>query len=134
MFTTWLKSTKRLRVGQAFEIRAGFDLNLLKLDFHTKDKTVDGMFSIRQSSWKLELCAGSGGWSKGGGPESPQLYDMTADVGETKNLGTQQREVVARLTKLLESYVANGRSMPGASQTNDAKIVLHKPAGKASKE
>ncbi len=96
--------------------------------------SIHGMFSIRQGPWKLELCAGSGGWSKGGGPDSPQLYDMTADAGETKNLASQQPEVVARLKKLLESYVANGRSTPGASQTNDAKIELHKPAGKASKE
>ena len=96
--------------------------------------SINGMFSIRQGTWKLALCAGSGGWSKGGGPESPQLYDMAADSGETKNLALQQPEVVARLTKLLESYVAKGRSTPGASQTNDAKIELHKPAGKASKE
>ena len=96
--------------------------------------SIHGMFSIRQGPWKLALCAGSGGWSKGGGPESPQLYDMAADVGETKNLASQKPEFVARLRKLLESYVANGRSTPGASQTNDAKIELHKPAGKASKE
>lgn len=96
--------------------------------------SIHGMFSIRQGPWKLALCAGSGGWSKGGGPESPQLYDMAADVGETKNLASQKPEFVARLTKLLESYVTNGRSTPGASQTNDAKIELHKPAGKASNE
>ncbi len=96
--------------------------------------SISGMFSIRQGQWKLAFCAGSGGWSKGGGPESPQLYDMTADVGETKNLALQLPEVVARLTKLLEGYIATGRSTPGEPQRNDAKIVLHKPAVKAPKK
>ena len=43
--------------------------------------------------------------------------------------------VVARLTALLEKYVADGRSTPGEPQENDAKIALRKdgkggPAGR----
>lgn len=38
---TWLKSTKRLRVSQGFEVRAGFDLNRLKFEFDSKGKTVN---------------------------------------------------------------------------------------------
>ena len=26
--------------------------------------SIEGMFAIRQDNWKLELCRGSGGWSK----------------------------------------------------------------------
>jgi arylsulfatase A len=37
---------------------------------------------------------------------------------------------VARLTKLLEKYVADGRSTPGAKQQNDVQVKIHKKAGK----
>lgn len=84
--------------------------------------SIEGKFAIRQGQWKLCLCAGSGGWSKGGGTESPQLYDMMADPGESKNQAVAMPEVVARLTELLERYVANGRSTPGAKQANDVVV------------
>ena len=73
-----------------------------------------------RANWKLELCAGSGGWSapKPGSKEAKrlppvQLYDMTKDVGERTNEYKAHPEIVARLTKLLEKYVADGRSTPG---------------------
>lgn len=92
--------------------------------------SIEGRFAIREGQWKLCLCAGSGGWSKGGGIDSPQLYDMAADPGETKNQAADQPEVVARLTKLLESYVADGRSTPGEKQKNDVAVVIHKKTKK----
>ena len=88
--------------------------------------SIHGVFAIRQSQWKLELCAGSGGWSAGGGGASPQLYDMSKDSGETNNVASSNPEVVARLTKLLEQYVAAGRSTPGAKQTNDVAVKIFK--------
>ncbi len=95
--------------------------------------SIQGKFSIRQGQWKLELCPGSGGWSSPKDPEatregipSIQLYDMTSDLAEKKNLQAEQPEVVARLTKLLEKYVADGRSTPGQSQTNDGTIDIRK--------
>lgn len=102
--------------------------------------SIQGKFSIRQGRWKLELCPGSGGWSSPKDPEalkqglpSIQLYDMASDLAERKNLQTEQPEVVARLTKLLEKYVADGRSTPGQPQPNDGKIDLWKRA-KAAKQ
>jgi len=92
--------------------------------------SIEGRFAIREGQWKLCLCAGSGGWSKGGGTDSPQLYDMAADPGETKNRAADQTEVVARLTKLLESYVADGRSTPGEKQKNDVAVVIDKKSKK----
>lgn len=89
--------------------------------------SIEGAFAIRQGKWKLCLCRGSGGWSKGGGDAPVQLYDVSADVGERENLAETQPEVVARLTALLEKYVADGRSTPGAPQKNDAPIVIRKP-------
>ena len=95
--------------------------------------SINGSFSIRQANWKVELCPGSGGWSdprpappnakakakKASASLPPiQLYDMNADIGERKNVETQHPDVVKRLIKLLEKYVAEGRSTPGAPQKN----------------
>jgi len=94
--------------------------------------SIQGMFAIREGNWKLELCRGSGGWSKGDDGEPIQLYDMTKDVGERANEHKAHPEIVARLTKLLEKYIAEGRSTPGAPQKNDAAVEIHKkPKGKA---
>lgn len=95
--------------------------------------SIKGMFSIRQGSWKLELCPGSGGWSKPGdadalkqGLPTIQLYDMSKDVTEQVNVQDQHADVVARLKKTLEKIVADGRSTPGAPQQNDAPIMIAK--------
>jgi arylsulfatase A-like enzyme len=95
--------------------------------------SIEGKFALRQGDWKLELCPGSGGWSKPGDPEARklnlpavQLYDMHADISERRNLQADHPEVVDRLTKLLEKYIAEGRSTPGPRQTNDVPIVLRK--------
>lgn len=93
----------------------------------------NGSFAIRQGKWKLELCPLSGSWTDPK-PDSPkmkalppvQLYDMALDVGERANVYKEHPEVVARLTKLLEKYVKDGRSTPGAAQRNDAPINLWK--------
>ena len=89
--------------------------------------SICGNFAIRQGQWKLDLCKGSGGWSIGGNVEEPaQLYDMSKDVGERKNEYNEHPEIVSRLTKLLEQYVANGRSTPGPAAKNDAPVDLWK--------
>ncbi len=95
--------------------------------------SINGSFAIRQGKWKLELCAGSGGWSDPtpGSKEAKalpdtQLYDMESDIAETKNLQAEHPELVANLTKLLEETIANGRSTPGTEQSNDAKIQIRK--------
>ena len=75
-------------------------------------------------------------WSppKPGSPESKQLpelqlYDLSNDIGETNNVQAAHPEVVARLKKLLEKHVANGRSTPGARQTNTTPVrVVATPA------
>ena len=95
--------------------------------------SIQGKFAIRQERWKLELCPGSGGWCKPNdaaarkaGLPPLQLYDMTADVGERVNRQAEHPEIVARLMRLLEKYVADGRSTPGARQSNDVPIDLRK--------
>jgi arylsulfatase A-like enzyme len=92
--------------------------------------SIQGKFAIREGRWKLCLCVGSGGWSKGGGSDAPQLYDIVSDPGETRNRATDHPEVVARLAKLLETYVADGRSTPGEKQKNDVNVVIDTKTGK----
>ena len=99
--------------------------------------SINGSFAIRQGKWKLELCADSGGWSdprpgqKRAADLPPvQLYDLASDIGERKNLANEHPEIVARLTKLLEKYVADGRSTPGAPQKNTVAPQLRKTAAR----
>lgn len=90
----------------------------------TVHHSIDGSFAIRKGRWKLEMCAGSGGWSfprpgkESEGLPEIQLYDMQADIGERTNVYAQHPEVVEELEALLTQYVENGRSTPGTPQPN----------------
>ncbi|MFO7870340.1 MAG: arylsulfatase [Kiritimatiellia bacterium] len=91
----------------------------------TVHHSISGMFSIRQGPWKLEMCPGSGGWSKPTDSEaremdlhSIQLYDVAADPGERTNVVDSHPEIVKKLTALLTDYVEKGRSTPGRPQEN----------------
>ncbi len=95
--------------------------------------SVSGQFAIRQGHWKLVFCPGSGGWGKPTdaaalkqGLPAVQLYDLSRDRGETRNVSADHTEVVARLTRLMEEQIAAGRSTPGAKQTNDTEVRLRK--------
>jgi len=97
--------------------------------------SIAGIFAIRSGSMKLCLTPGSGGWSapKPGAPTAKdlppeQLYDLAADRAETRNLAVEQPEKVKELTALLEKYVADGRSTPGAKQQNTVPVKIHKGA------
>jgi arylsulfatase A len=52
-----------------------------------------------------------------------QLYNLSADRAERRNVQAEHPEIVDRLTRLLEKYVAEGRSTPGASQSNNGAPV-----------
>jgi arylsulfatase A-like enzyme len=91
----------------------------------------NGRFGIRQGDWKLELCPGSGGWGKPGddaalkqGLPPIQLYNLHNDIGEQVNLQGEHSQVVTNLLKLLEKYVAEGRTTPGLRQTNDVPVDI----------
>lgn len=95
--------------------------------------SINGSFAIRQGRWKLELCADSGGQSDPtpGSKEAKsmpdtQLYDLEADLAESKNVYAEHPEVVARMTAALEKIIASGRSTSGTKQSNDAAIELRK--------
>ena len=99
--------------------------------------SIQGKFAIRQDYWKLAMCSGSGGWSE---PKdaaaslqnlpATQLYDLSNDISERQNLIGKHPEVAERLTKLLEEFVSQGRSTPGAKQSNDVKVDIRKSGEK----
>jgi len=104
--------------------------------------SINGSFAIREKNWKLVLGPDSGGWSapRPGSADARQLpaiqlYDLSKDIGETTNAQEAHPEVVARLTKLLEKYVTDGRSTPVARQANtgDVKIWQRRPAAAKAK-
>jgi arylsulfatase A len=105
---------------------------------------IDGSFGIQQGNWKLELCSSSGGWGdpKPGSKEVQalppvQLYDLSKDIGEQINESANHPEIVERLTKLLEKYVADGRSTPGPTLHNDVTVDIRKKdaaSGKGGKK
>lgn len=100
------------------------------------DKTVE-IWAMREGNWKLVLGQGAGasttpsrgvqlrfdevgmtnsdytssGTLKPGVPPA-QLYDLAADLGETKNVYLDHPDLVVRLRKLYDDLVKNGRSRP----------------------
>lgn len=101
--------------------------------------SINGSFALREGDWKLELCAGSGGWSdpRPGSPgekglPDTQLYNLRADIAEKDNLQSSEPEVVRKMTAALEKIVSDGRSTPGAPQQNAVPVVLRKPTPAAA--
>ncbi len=79
-------------------------------------KSGSGLMTVRERNWKLIDGLGSGGFSKPskrkpqpGEPEG-QLYDLSTDPGETKNLYRENPDIVQRLQKILAETVHNEAS------------------------
>ena len=94
----------------------------------TVHSSLNGSFSIRQGRWKLEMCAGSGGWSYPKPGDEPagtlpiQLYDLEDDISERQNRIHERPDIVEALRDLLTSYVKRGRSTPGTPQQNSGPL------------
>lgn len=96
--------------------------------------SINGSFALREGDWKLELCAGSGGWSdprpgsagEKGLPDT-QLYNLSNDIAETRNLQGEKPDMVEKMTAELEKMVKSGRSTPGPAQQNAVEVALRKP-------
>ncbi|WP_146395956.1 sulfatase family protein [Planctomycetes bacterium CA13] len=67
-------------------------------------------YSITDNNWKLVLPTGK---------QSSELYDLSVDRSEEKNVAGVHPEIVERLTQQINEIVAKGRTTPGAPQPND---------------
>ncbi|MBA4067375.1 MAG: arylsulfatase [Isosphaera sp.] len=85
-----------------------------------------GVFAVRSGKWKLILGPGAG---QPNGAK-PHLYDLAADLGETKDVAADHPDEVKRVTGLMERFVADGRSTPGEKGKNDVPIQIVKPPAK----
>ncbi len=91
---------------------------------HTLHQTNRLALAIREGPWKYLDHSGSGGNDyerpelagyalDDGAPDAPaQLYDLSVDPGETRNLYFERPEIVERLKARLDGLVAAGRSAP----------------------
>jgi len=73
-----------------------------------------GSLAIRKGPWKFTAPGAAGKKAKPGKP-SPgggELYDLAADIGETKNVAAQNPQVVQELTALLTKIRNDGRTRP----------------------
>ena len=78
----------------------------------TIHQSADRELAIRQGRWKLVLS----------GKQAARLYDLSTDLGETRDLAGEHREIVARLTALTRRFIEDGRSTPGAKQPVDPRV------------
>jgi len=82
------------------------DLKRLPLINHGNDHR----YSITEGDWKLVLPDGK---------RDAELYDLSSDPAEARNLADQHPERVKGLTKKINAIITEGRTTPGAPQAND---------------
>ena len=88
--------------------------------------SINGSFAYRKGNYKAIFCPGSGGWSypqpnSEAAAQLPmvQLYDLNADIAETKNIQSLHPDIVKQYRTELSDLVKNGRSTEGTPQKND---------------
>jgi hypothetical protein len=86
----------------------------------TREATVlqsaSGDLAIRQGPWKMIFL-------KNG---TRELYNLQADLSETKDVLAANTEVSAKLTSIIRGYIVNGRSTAGPAQKNDFDLSINK--------
>jgi arylsulfatase A-like enzyme len=102
--------------------------------------SISGHFAYRQGPWKLLLARASGGWTSPNERQAPagsppgQLYNMSTDLGEKKNLYKEKPEMVASLLALLEKDIKRGRSTKGPRSKNDLNDIKIWKSGQPKKK
>lgn len=80
----------------------------------TVHQSSSGDLAVRQGPWKMIF-------KKDGKRE---LYNLDADLSETKDVLAEQAEVATKLTALIQRYISEGRSTPGAVQKNEFDLSI----------
>ena len=70
----------------------------------------DGRYSITVGDWKLVLPGKKSG---------AELYNLSNDRAETKNVAAMNSQQVQTMTQLITEIIVKGRTTPGAAQKND---------------
>ncbi len=83
-----------------------------KVRAHLVLKSANGIFAVREGSWKLIEQSQTASGQKREPENNNQLYDLSSDPSETQNRWEEQPEIVSRLERLLEST----RGQSGASR------------------
>jgi len=78
-----------------------------------------GEFSYREGPWKLVLRNRDVLAKSRGQPRLVELYNLEADVAETKDVAAQNPEVVQRLRTALDAAVARGSLCGSPGANND---------------
>jgi arylsulfatase A-like enzyme len=79
----------------------------LRKDFIAHVGGINGPFGIRQGAWKF--VTGAGGYGSGSRPDKPagpQLFNLTDDLAEAKNVAAEHPEIVQQLKDLAASQRA----------------------------
>ncbi len=80
----------------------------------TVHQSSSGDLAVRQGPWKMIF-------KKDGKRE---LYNLDTDLSETKDMLAEQAEIATKLTALLQRYISEGRSTPGAAQKNEFDLSI----------
>jgi arylsulfatase A-like enzyme len=102
----------------------------------TVHHSASGKFAIRKGDWVLIDAPTGDDNRKRGEPEwfkqqrgytahnqPGELFDLRQDLSERRNQYAEHPEIVRALRDLLEKYIRDGRSTPGAPQRNDVPIA-----------
>jgi arylsulfatase A len=83
-----------------------------------------GEFAYRDKNWKLVFKAG-GTKSENNSEDTPttaQLYDLSDDIAEKRDIAAEHADIVKDLTVKLQAAIDNGRTRPGAPEKNDRNV------------
>jgi hypothetical protein len=61
-----------------------------------------------------------------------QLYNVSDDIAEKKNVAADHPEIVSEMRVLLEKIIVAGRSTPGPKQKNDIRVKRYPAAQPAT--
>lgn len=129
---TDLMATLAETLGTKLPDNAGEDSVSLMPLLHGEKKPVreyaishasSGLPALRKGSWKIIFGQKGGGFAGAPGVgKTGQLYDLSTDLAETKNLWAERPDLVSELTAAMTRLVNEGRSTPGAKQANDVPV------------
>ena len=82
-----------------------------------------GEFAYRHGSWKLVYRLAEKRLAASRGKATiAELYDLSADIGEARNLAFERTDKVTELTAELAELIRSGASRPGAVGENDCVV------------